>query len=160
MSNIKAIAAIAENSVIGNGLTIPWHISEDFKHFKKTTSGSIILMGRKTWLSLGEKPLPLRENVILTSNISSIKESENVKAFSSIESVVDFYKNDSRDIWVIGGAKLYESALDYCSEIIVSHIKMSPVGDVFFPEFKDKFKQTETIMTHSQFDVVKYVKKL
>ena len=67
MSKIGAIVAIAENGVIGNGLEIPWHISEDFKHFKRTTTGGIIVMGRRTWESLGSKPLPNRENVVITS---------------------------------------------------------------------------------------------
>jgi len=67
MSKIRAIAAIAENGVIGDGLSIPWRISDDFKHFKKTTLGGIIVMGRKTWESLGKRPLPGRENVVLTS---------------------------------------------------------------------------------------------
>ena len=67
MSKVSAIVAIAENGVIGNGLEIPWHISEDFKHFKRTTTGGIIVMGRRTWESLGSKPLPNRENVVITS---------------------------------------------------------------------------------------------
>ena len=87
MSKIGAIVAIAENGVIGNGLEIPWHISEDFKHFKRTTTGGIIVMGRRTWESLGSKPLPNRENVVITSSPEKILQqaqekgvAENVRA--------------------------------------------------------------------------------
>ena len=73
MKPLKAIVAVALNGVIGNGLDIPWHISEDFKHFKKTTTGGIIVMGRKTWQSLGERPLPNRENVVITSTPENVK---------------------------------------------------------------------------------------
>ena len=166
MSKIGAIVAIAENKVIGNGLEIPWHISEDFKHFKRTTTGGIIVMGRRTWESLGSKPLPNRENVVITSSPEKIlqqakeKGVENsVRAFESVEKAVSEYKNDERNLWIIGGAKLYESALPLCDELIVSHVKMSPVGDVFFPDFENLFEKNETILEHAEFDVVKYIRR-
>ena len=166
MSKIGAIVAIAENGVIGNGLEIPWHISEDFKHFKRTTTGGIIVMGRRTWESLGSKPLPNRENVVITSSPEKILQqaqekgvAENVRAYPSLDSAIEAYKNDERNLWIIGGAKLYESALDKCDEMLVSHVKMSPQGDIFFPPFQDKFEKSETILTHSEFDVVKYIRR-
>ena len=166
MSKIGAIVAIAENGVIGNGLEIPWHISEDFKHFKRTTTGGIIVMGRRTWESLGSKPLPNRENVVITSSPEKILQqaqekgvAENVRAYSSLDSAIEAYKNDERNLWIIGGAKLYESALDKCDEMLVNHVKMSPQGDIFFPPFQDKFEKSETILTHSEFDVVKYIRR-
>ena len=64
MSEFKAIVAVAQNGVIGCGMKIPWHISEDFKHFKRTTLGGVVAMGRRTWESLGGRPLPGRENVV------------------------------------------------------------------------------------------------
>lgn len=166
MSKIGAIVAIAENGVIGNGLEIPWHISEDFKHFKRTTTGGIIVMGRRTWESLGSKPLPNRENVVITSSPEKILQqaqekgvAENVRAFASLDSAINAYKDDQRNLWIIGGAKLYESALDKCDEMLVSHVKMSPKGDIFFPPFQDKFEKSETILTHSEFNVVKYIRR-
>ena len=166
MSKIGAIVAIAENKVIGNGLDIPWHISEDFKHFKRTTTGGIIVMGRRTWESLGSKPLPNRENVVITSSPEKILEQakekgveNSVRAFESVEKAVSEYTNDERNLWIIGGAKLYESALPLCDELIVSHVKMSPVGDVFFPEFENLFEKNETILEHAEFDVVKYIRR-
>ncbi len=166
MSKIGAIVAVAENGVIGDGLTIPWRISEDFKHFKRTTLGGIIVMGRRTWESLGKKPLPNRENVVITSKpevvLAEAKAdgfSDSVRAYSSLDGVLSAYETDSRNLWVIGGACLYKSALDKCDELIVSKVKLSPRGDVFFPMFKDKFEEKETILTHSQFDVVRYVRR-
>ena len=154
MSQIKAIAAVALNGVIGRGLDIPWHISEDFKHFKKTTSGAIIVMGRKTWQSLGERPLPNRENVVITSNPESIK---NAKAFASLEEAFTHYANDERVIWICGGANLYSQALPYCRELIISRVKFSPIGDIKFPETKILFKKANIISKHKQFNVVRYV---
>ena len=157
MSKIRAIAAIAENGVIGDGLSIPWRISDDFKHFKKTTLGGIIVMGRKTWESLGKRPLPGRENVVLTSRPETA--GDGARVFFSLPELFAAYAKDDRDLWIIGGAALYASSLDFCSEIIVSRVKMSPKGDVFFPKFEDKFVKAETILIHPQFDVVRYVRK-
>ena len=154
MKNIKAIAAVALNGVIGNGLLIPWHISEDFKHFKKTTTGGIIVMGRKTWQSLGERPLPNRENVVITTSPERIK---NAKGFSSLQAVFDTYKNDTRTIWICGGANLYKQALPFCDELILSRVKFSPKGDIFFPPINVLFKKTSILSKHKLFNVVKYV---
>ncbi len=154
MKNVKAIAAVALNGVIGRGLDIPWHISEDFKHFKKTTSGGIIVMGRKTWQSLGERPLPNRENVVITSKPESVK---NAKGFSSLKEVFDFYANDERTIWICGGANLYSQALEFCDELILSRVKFSPKGDIFFPKVNILFKKADVIAKHKLFNVVRYV---
>jgi len=165
MSKIRAIAAVAENGVIGRGSEIPWRISEDFKHFKRTTLGGIIFMGRNTWESLGARPLPGRENVVITSSAQSVEDAakksgfENVRAFASLDSALDAYRLDPRDIWIIGGAKLYASALGKCSELVISRVKMSPEGDVFFPPIGSEFEKKETILEHSLFDVVRYVRK-
>ena len=154
MKNVKAIAAVALNGVIGNGLQIPWHISEDFKHLKKTTTGGIIVMGRKTWQSLGERPLPNRENVVITTTPESVK---NAKGVSSLQAVFDTYKNDTRTIWICGGANLYKQALPFCDELILSRVKFSPKGDIFFPPINTLFKKTSILSKHKLFNVVKYI---
>lgn len=158
MSTLKAIVAVAENGVIGKGLEIPWHISEDFKHFKATTMGGVILMGRKTWDSLGGRPLPNRENAVITSRPEDI-EATGVKVFSSLDEAVKAYAADSRTVWVCGGATLYKAALPLCDELIYSRVKMSPEGDVFFPKFDHLFVESEKILEHELFDVIKYVRK-
>lgn len=84
MSEFKAIVAVAQNGVIGCGMKIPWHISEDFKHFKRTTLGGVVAMGRRTWESLGGRPLPGRENVVLTSRGGVFSGAETAKAWKSL----------------------------------------------------------------------------
>ena len=153
----KAIVAVAENSVIGNGLQIPWRISEDFKHFKRTTLGGILLMGRRTWESIGARPLPNRTNVVITSTPENI--SGEALAFKSIEDFEKAFAEDSRTVWIMGGAKLYESAMPKVSEIIMSKIKLSPEGDIFFPDISKEFKEAETIEHYEQFDVVRFVRR-
>lgn len=154
MKSVKAIVAVALNGVIGNGIEIPWHIPEDFKHFKKTTTGGIIVMGRKTWESLGQKPLPNRENAVITSRPELVK---NASAFADIEQCLAHYKGDPRPLWICGGARLYAEALKYCSEIILSRVKFAPKGDVFFPKINADFKKTSTLKRGKLFNVVRYV---
>lgn len=112
MRNFKAIAAVAENGVIGRGLEIPWRIPEDFRHFKRTTMGGVLLMGRRTWESLGAKPLPGRENAVLTSRPELVK---GARAFASLEEAASAYRGDPRTVWICGGAALYKAALPECS---------------------------------------------
>lgn len=156
MTNLKAIAAVAENGVIGNGLQIPWRIPEDFKHFKATTVGGVIVMGRRTWESLGCRPLPLRENVVISSSGAVF---EGAKKFASLGEVLAHYKNDQRTVWICGGAQLYKAALPYCAELILSRVKMNPQGDILFPKFDDIFEEREVLLREKLFDVIKYVNK-
>lgn len=156
MTNFKAIAAVAENGVIGKGLEIPWRIPEDFRHFKRTTMGGVLLMGRRTWESLGAKPLPRRENAVLTSRPDLVK---GARAFASLAEAASAYRGDPRTVWICGGAALYKAALPECSELILSRVKMSPQGDVFFPDFSDLFEEKEIILENELFDVIKYTRK-
>ena len=156
MTNFKAIAAVAENGVIGRGLEIPWRIPEDFRHFKRTTMGGVLLMGRRTWESLGAKPLPGRENAVLTSRPELVK---GARAFASLEEAASAYRGDPRTVWICGGAALYKAALPECSELILSRVKMSPQGDVYFPDFADLFEKKEIILENELFDVIRYIRK-
>ena len=156
MTNFKAIAAVAENGVIGKGLEIPWRIPEDFRHFKRTTMGGVLLMGRRTWESLGAKPLPGRENAVLTSRPELVK---GARAFASLEEAASAYRGDPRTVWICGGAALYKAALPECSELILSRVKMSPQGDVYFPNFADLFEKKEIILENELFDVIRYIRK-
>ena len=153
----KAIAAIARNGVICCGLKIPWHISEDFKHFKRTTTGGIIVMGRRTWESLGKRPLPNRENVVITSRPEDVQ--NGARAFKSLDEFESAFADDSRTVWIIGGAKLYETALPRCEEIVVSKIKASPQGDVFCPDISNTFEEKQILEQYDDFDVVLFKRK-
>mgnify|MGYP000709953108 FL=1 len=152
----KLIAAVAQNGVIGKGLDIPWHFSEDFKHFKRSTMGGIVVMGRRTWESFKGRPLPGRENVVISSLLKAV---EGVKVFKTLEEFKNAYRDDERQVWIIGGASLYESALKDCDELVITRVKLSPDGDVFFPKFEDKFKETGKIFESPDFDIVKYTVK-
>ena len=155
-ANWKAIAAVAENGVIGRGLEIPWHIPEDFKHFKAATMGGIIVMGRRTWESFKGRPLPGRENVVVSANSEP---HEGIKIFKNLEKVKKAYVDDARQVWIIGGAQLYKSAMPLCSELIISRVKMRPEGDIFFPDFLGDFEFESTLFESEKFDVQKYVRK-
>jgi len=151
----KAIVAVAENGVIGMGMSIPWHIPEDFRHFKKTTMGGIIVMGRRTWESIGARPLPGRENAVISSRDGG---AEGAKVFRNLDELESHYAGDPRQIWICGGSRLYEAALPKCSEVVLSRVKLRPEGDAFLPSL-DAFYQAEKISESPQFDVFRYLRK-
>ena len=156
MPTLKAIAAVAQNGVIGMDDKIPWHISDEFKHFKSTTMGGVLLMGRRTWDSLGGRPLPGRENAVITSRPAGIV---GAAVFPSLDKALRHYEADSRQVWICGGAQLYKTALPMCSEILLSRIKLSPRGNVYFPDIASDFSEAEVLLRHSQFDVIRYVRR-
>lgn len=138
------------NRVIGNGNKIPWHLPEDFKWFKATTSGHIIVMGRKTFESIG-KPLPNRETIVLSrSNFShpGVKTIHNLEELSTIVA--------GRQVFICGGAQIYEQALPRCSELLLTLVKRDVEGDAFFPSFEDQFKLVEEIRDTPEFKILRY----
>ncbi len=147
---MKAIVAMSENRVIGNAGAIPWHLPEDFKFFKATTMGHAIVMGRKTFESIG-KPLPSRENIILsrtmpeTPGVTIVRSPEELKA-----------PTDGRDLFVIGGAEIYQLLLSRCSELFVTKVPRIVEGDTFFPAFESQFDQGEQILTTPDFTVFRH----
>ena len=145
--NYRAIAAMAENRVIGNHNTIPWHLPEDFKWFKKTTMGQTLLMGRKTFDSIG-RPLPGRQTIILSRNQLSIPNTQTVNNIESIESVAT-----SDTIWIAGGAEIYQLMLPKCSDLYLTRVHQRPVGDTFFPEFENHFELATVIESNADFSI-------
>jgi len=145
--NYRAIAAMAENRVIGNHNTIPWHLPEDFKWFKKTTMGQTLLMGRKTYDSIG-RPLPGRQTIILSRNQLSIPNTQTVNTIESIESVAT-----SDTIWIAGGAEIYQLMLPKCSDLYLTRVHQRPVGDTFFPEFENHFELATVIESNAEFSI-------
>lgn len=141
-----AIAAMSRNRVIGAEGRIPWHISEDLKFFKRTTLGHIILMGRKTYDSLG-KPLPGRENIV----ISREAEIPGVTVLRCIDAIQE--PTDGRQLYLIGGAQLYAALLPRCSEILLTRIARDVEGDTFFPEFENEFDSGEILLTGDDFEI-------
>lgn len=137
---LSLIVAVADNNVIGKDNKMPWHISEDFKHFKEITTGKPCIMGRKTYESILDqlgKPLPNRTSIVVSR---SGYEHEGAVSTGSLEEAVDLAKayiseaNDN-EIMVIGGAQIYKLALPIANRIYLTRVHQEPEGDAFFPEF-------------------------
>jgi len=153
---IIIISAVAKKSVIGksNG-EIPWHIKEEFQHFKKTTFGFPIIMGRKTFESL-QQPLKGRLNIVITSNINYNIDNE-IKVFNSINDALDFCKSlNIEKVFIIGGAKVYKQALNFADEMIISYMNFNADGDIFFPDFRIEDWQIISEEEREQFKIVHY----
>lgn len=127
---LAIIVAKAKNGVIGIDNTLPWHLPADLKHFKQTTLGCPIIMGRKTWESLG-RPLPGRRNIVITRD-SSFR-AEDAECFNSLEAAIDACKNVDK-AFIIGGAQIYEQALDIVDKLVITEVDLEVVGDAHFPE--------------------------
>lgn len=129
---LSLIVAKAKNNVIGKDNKLIWHLPEDLKRFKKLTTGHTIIMGRKTFESLG-RVLPNRHHVVLSSNKSYSIDDENVEVIHDI-SEIDKYVNDYNENFVIGGASIYKMLLPYCTKMYITEIDQDFDGDAYFPE--------------------------
>jgi dihydrofolate reductase len=147
---IKAIVAMAENRVIGNAGTIPWHLPEDFKFFKATTMGHAILMGRKTFESIG-KPLPGRENIVLSR---TMPKTAGVTIIRSLDELKE--PADGRDLFVIGGEEVYRLLLPRVHELYVTKVPQVIEGDTSFPEFEWAFDAGEQVLKTPDFNTWRY----
>ncbi len=130
---IVIIVAASENRVIGINNTLPWHISEDLKRFKALTKGYPIVMGRKTYESLPKKPLPYRENIVITRNRSL---EMGHKICHSLEEAVAHCAGKEK-LFICGGAAIYREALPLADTIELTLVHQSIEGDTFFPEIDD-----------------------
>ena len=143
---------MARNRVIGKDGKIPWHVPEDFRWFKKTTLGQSVLMGRKTYESLG-RALPNRRNLVVTrgADIPGVEMVRDLGAFRA--------EDYPGDVWVIGGAEIYRQMLPLCESIYLSIIPVEVEGDTFFPEFEDQFELVGTVLKQTEFEVLEYRRK-
>ncbi len=141
---LSLIVAMAENRTIGLGGTMPWHISEDLKYFKRVTLGGPIIMGRKTFESIG-RPLPGRSNIVVTRNRRYTQ--DGVDVVHDLDAAITkatAITNDSKgEIFVIGGAQIYELAMPFADRIYMTEIHRSLDGDAWFPDLKSE-NWTET----------------
>ena len=184
--HFKAIAAMSENRVIGCGNKIPWHLPEDFKWFKQMTTGHVVIMGRKTFESLG-KPLPNRINIVLTRHPGVLRrdfpelfgrarigrgkmEIEEPFQFrlpkiggaetTDLRLIKNFLKlspdTSPLDFFICGGAQIYEQALPLCSDLYLTLVKRVVEGDAFFPPFEDRFREVEMVRDTPEFRITHY----
>jgi dihydrofolate reductase len=144
-----AIAAMAENRVIGAGGAIPWHLPEDFRFFKTTTMGHALVMGRKTFESIG-RALPGRVTAVLSRNGFPGAPAD-VAVFSSWEALAAFAPE--RKLFLAGGAELYAQALPWCDGLFLTHVHAEPLGDAFFPDYAPWFDAGEVIQSCPRFTI-------
>ncbi|MGY2173076.1 dihydrofolate reductase [Pseudomonas gingeri] len=141
---LSLIAALGENRVIGVDNSMPWHLPADFKYFKATTLGKPIIMGRKTWDSLG-RPLPGRLNLVVSRQAGL--RLEGAEVFPSLEEAVAraeewALEQGASELMLIGGAQLYGQGLEHADRLYLTRVALSPEGDAWFPEFDpDQWKR-------------------
>ena len=131
MTCISIIVAVAKNNVIGINNTLPWHLPEDLKRFRALTTGHHIVMGRKTYESLG-RLLPNRTTVIVTRNSNYAIPGALIA--HSLQEAIELCKMDE-EIFLIGGAELYTEALNIADKLYITEVDLTPIGDAFFPDF-------------------------
>lgn len=138
---ISFIAAISINRVIGRDNKIPWHLSEDLKRFKNLTLGHPVIMGRKTFESIG-RPLPKRINIVITRDESYSP--EGVEVTHSIEEAIELakQKEGSEEIFIIGGGQIYSQSMHLADKLYLTIVDQEVEGDVFFPDYSEFKKVT------------------
>jgi len=146
---LTAIVAMDPNRLIGANGTLPWHLPEDLAFFKKTTLGHPVLMGRKTFESIG-KPLPKRKNIVLTRDKNWSH--EGVEVIHSPDAIA---KMEGR-IFIIGGAEIYAALSPLIDEWLVSHVHQSYNGDTYLAPFEIDFPESEEVEGHGDFTVRRY----
>ena len=144
---LALVAAVAENGVIGADDDMPWHYPADLEHFKRTTVGHPVIMGRTTYESIERRlggPLPDRTNIVLSRRDSldlpdgAVHASDLESALSSAESALS---SGQDAVYVVGGATVYEACLDRADELIITEIPEKPTGSVYFPEIGSEWEE-------------------
>lgn len=157
---VSLIVAIARNGVIGksNG-EMSWHVKEEFQHFKNTTLGHPIIMGRKTFETLG-KPLKGRLNIVVSRNRYYKTNFEEVVIKSSLQSSIEFCRDQAPEkIFIIGGGEIYKQAITFVDEMIITFMKFEAEGEVKFPKINDDDWNIEKIRDHELFEIYRYERK-
>lgn len=135
---ISLIAAIGRNNELGKSNTLLWHLPADLKHFKEITTLHPVVMGRKTFESLG-RPLPNRRNIVITRDVNYKKDlpasAGGVEIVHSLSAALDLFPNQDEEIFIIGGGELYKQTMPIADKLYITHVDASaPDADTFFPE--------------------------
>lgn len=133
---LSIIVAVAKNNVIGKDNKLIWHLPEDLKRFKRLTSNHTIIMGRRTFESLG-RVLPNRKHVILCNDAKMNIDDENVEILDDISKLKKYIESDDEN-FVIGGATIYRLLMPFANKMYITHINQEFDGDVYFPEISEK----------------------
>jgi dihydrofolate reductase len=149
---MKAIVAMTRDRVIGKDNKIPWRLRGEQSWFKEMTMGHPILMGRKTFESIG-KPLPGRRNLVVTrtGNFAGVDLIRDLQVFDPAP-----YQTLGKEIYVIGGAEIYDALLDRCDTIYATIVNQEYAGDAYFPEFESEFEIAEIVRETPDYDILCY----
>lgn len=141
---ISLLVAMDENHVIGHHNDLPWHLPRDLRFFKQLTTGHTIIMGRKTYESIG-RPLPDRRNVVLTRQ--QVTFPEGIEVIRDLQTLYDWQEeNPEEEFFVIGGGDIFNQVLSHADRMYITLIKHTFKGDTFFP----KFNEAEWTLTHKK----------
>jgi dihydrofolate reductase len=151
--SFKAIAAMSENRVIGNSGDIPWDLPDDFKWFKRKTMGAILVMGRKTFESIG-RPLPGRETYVLSRQTRDIPGTHTFSDLAELDQL-----QTDKTIWIAGGGEVYKQMLDKTSEIYLTRVHREVEGDAFFPVFESDFRLDSIIEKNDDYTIEHWQRK-
>ncbi len=161
---VAMIAAVAENGVIGSDNAIPWQLPSDFAHFKRTTMGKPLIMGRKTFESIG-RPLPGRTNIVVTRNPGY--KPDGVQVFGSLQAALSHAQSivevsGADEVMIGGGAQIYAEAMPLAERLYISHVALNPPGDTHFPVISPaEWQETgEIVVETSPNDTAAYVVKV
>ncbi len=149
MKPITAIVAMARNRAIGRDGKMPWHLPEDLRWFKEKTLGGALVMGRKTYDSIG-RPLPGRETWV----VSRTADMEGVRMIRDLDTF-DLAQID-RPVFVVGGGEIYRQMLPRCTDVFVTLLNDEHLGDAFMPEFENEFPNVSVVREAEQFRILHY----
>jgi dihydrofolate reductase len=156
---VVLVAAVADNGVIGVDGDLPWRLPPDLAHFKRTTLGHVVVMGRKTYESMG-RPLPGRTNVVVTRQPSW--SAEGVLVAASLDEAMALAREHDGDVMVIGGGEVYAQSLDLAHEVVLTEVHLAPEGDARFPALDPEVWREESREAHEhegvRFDFVRLVR--
>lgn len=146
---IAAIVAMSSNRVIGANGKIPWHLPEDLRWFKERTLGGALIMGRKTYDSIG-RPLPGRQTFV-------VSRSAEIVGVEMIRDLATFDCNSiEKPIYVVGGSEIYAQMLPRCTELYLTRLKTEAAGDTYMPEFESDFPKVTLLRETDQFQILHY----
>jgi dihydrofolate reductase len=153
---IIIIAAMSENRVIGKNNALPWSIKADMLHFRELTGGYPCIMGRKTYQSLPKRPLPHRENIVISA---SLKDGDDkVKVFHSLEEGINYCKNYDK-VFICGGGSIYNQALLFANKMELTLIHKIHEGDTYFPEIDTRYWVQTNRICHDVFSFITLSKR-
>ena len=153
---VVLIAAVGENGVIGDAGTIPWHLPADFAHFKATTLGHTLLMGRATYDSIG-RPLPGRATIVLTRDPDW--QAEGVLVAHTLSAALSLAAGLPGDLYVAGGAQVYAAVMSLADAQVLSEVPTAPDGDTFYPDFDRAEWQEVSREPRDGFDLVRWERR-